>query len=201
MQKKIKGYINASIWTSIAFVMLGILAIIFPQTLLNMIRWIISIFCLSVGIFLVTSDFSRRTIFPFFSAAALGAIMLIIGMIFAMNEGIMGLFSIVIGAWFVITAIASLRFSSALRGYSGYGISTVSAILSLICGIVLIVNPWSGSEAMMSVIGVFIVIYAASNLIEMLVLKRNLHDIAKSFNGPKAKKSPKIKEAKTVKKK
>lgn len=185
MQKKIKGFINMSIWMSGAFAVLGLLAIAMPDIMLEIIRWFISIFCLVIGVYLVLSDFSRKNFFPLFSTAALGAIMLIVGLIFAINKDIMNIFSIVIGAWFVVSSVASLRFSAALKGYSGYGASTITAILSLVAGILLIVNPWGSSIAIMTVAGFMMMIYAASNFVDMIILKRNLKDLVKAFKTDK----------------
>ena len=55
----------------------------------------------------------------------------------------------------------------------------LAAVLSLVAGIVLIINPWAGSEAMMMFVGIVIVVYSISSLVDMVMLKKNLQTVQK----------------------
>ena len=182
IQKKIQKFINASIVTSVAFIVLGILFMIFPEGFLNVLRWIIAVAAFATGIYMIAAEVSRRAVMPFFSTTALGAILIVIGLIFATHPGATSIFAVVLGAWFIVSALSSLRFSAALSGSSAL-VSTIFSILSLICGILLIMNPWAGSISVMTFIGIMMIIYAASSLIDMLILKGHLKDLSKKMKG------------------
>ncbi len=196
LQKKLKGLINASIGASVIFLILGIFLIAFPAGFLNILRWTIAIISLGAGIWIVASEFSRRTISPMFGLTTLGVILITIGLIFAINPGATGIFAIVLGVWFIVSAIAGLRFSVALSGNAALT-SSILAILSFICGLLLIMNPWGGAIDIAILMGIIMVIYAISCLIDTVVLKNNLKDLSKAFK----KYAKKIEEAEVVKKK
>ncbi len=196
LQKKLKGLINASIGASVIFLILGIFLIAFPAGFLNILRWTIAIISLGAGIWIVASEFSRRTISPMFGLTTLGVILITIGLIFAINPGATGIFAIVLGVWFIVSAIAGLRFSVALSGNAALT-SSILAILSFICGLLLIMNPWGGAVDIAILMGIIMVIYAISCLIDTVVLKNNLKDLSKAFK----KYAKKIEEAEVVKKK
>lgn len=183
MKKKIKGYINASIFTSAAFVVLGIIFIIWPSVSLDVIRWIISIAALAMGAYFVASDLTKnREFFSLFNESMLGTLLIILGIVFAVNPNVMTIFPVVLGAWFVVSAVSACRVTANLRGSSAYAPSLLLAILSLIAGIVLIINPWAGSEMMMMFVGIVMVVHALSSLIDMVMLKKNLRTVEKKVN-------------------
>lgn len=196
LQKKLKGLINASIGASVIFLILGIFLIAFPTGFLNILRWTIAIVSLGAGVWIVASEFSRRTISPMFGLTTLGVILITIGLIFAINPGATGIFAIVLGIWFIVSAIAGLRFSVALSGNAALT-SSILAILSFICGLLLIMNPWGGAIDIAVLMGIIMVIYSISCLIDTMVLKQNLKDLSKAFK----KYAKKIEEAEVVKKK
>ena len=190
LQKKLSNLINASIGASVVFVILGILLIAFPVGFIEILRWTIA------GIWIVASEFSRRSASPMFGLTTLGVILIAIGLIFAINPGATGIFAIVLGIWFIISAIAGLRFSMALSGNSAL-VSAILAILSFICGLLLIMNPWNGVVDIAILMGIIMIIYAISCLIDTVVLKNNLKELSKAFK----KYAKKIEEAEVVDKK
>lgn len=159
---------------------LGIFFLIAPGTSLDMIRWIIAVLCLASGAYLVASDIKRSATI-LFGTSIIGAILLILGLLFAVRPSIMNIFPSVIGAWFIISAITSGRFSAVLRGTSAGTYAIVTSILSLICGILLILNPWESQVAMITFSGIMMIIYGVSSLVDAAVLKHNVSELAKKL--------------------
>ncbi len=180
MKKKINGFINTALISALLLVVLGLVFLLAPDTSLDVIRWIIAIFCLASGTYLVVSDFRRR-ILPFFSTSFVGVVLLVLGFLFAVRPSVMNIFPSVIGCWFIVSAIASGRFSAALRGTSSGTFAIVTTILSLICGILLILNPWEGQIAMVTFAGVLMIIYGVSSLIDTIIIKHNIDEVSKSI--------------------
>lgn len=200
IKKKINGFINASIGISAAFTALGILFIFFPETSLDVIRWSIAALSMIAGVYLVAADFSKKRFSPFFSTTAMGAILIIIALVFAIYPDVMNIFPIVIGAWFIINALSSLRFAATLRGTSAGSLSIAVAVLAFVCGLLLIFNPWGGQISIMLFAGIMMVVYGISNIIQMTTIKSNIKDVSDAMKG-KFKSLEDIPEAKTTKKK
>lgn len=181
LKKKLNSFINASIGLSVFFSILGFLFLLFPETSIEVIRWIIVVIASLTGICLIASDFSRYASRRLFSTTSFGVAMIIIAVVFAIYKNIMDIFPIVIGAWFIINALNSIRFATTLRGTTSGVFSIVTAVLSLICGAILIFRPFFGAMSIMVLAGILMIVYGISNIIEMCILKRNLKDIANSF--------------------
>ncbi|MBR0480484.1 MAG: DUF308 domain-containing protein [Candidatus Saccharibacteria bacterium] len=179
MQKQIKSYLNASIITSAAFVLLGLIFIVWPSTSLDVIRWIISISALAIGAYLIALDFTREKSFSLFNISLIGTLLVILGVVFAINPGVMNIFPVILGAWFVVSSVSACKVTTKLKGTQAYAPSLLAAVLSLVAGIVLIINPWAGSEAMMMFVGIVMVIHSVSNLTDMFMLKKNLKTVQK----------------------
>lgn len=187
LQKKINSFINIQLGSSVFLIVLGIICLLAPATILDVIRWIIAIFCLAAGAYTLASDL-RRNAPVLFGTTLIGVVFLILGLVFAVNPGVMDIFPMVIGAWFIISGVSSVRFSAGLRGSTAGVYALVTSILSLICGILLIINPWGGQVAIMVFSGIMMIIYGAANLVDMAVLKHNLSDLAKNFKKALGKK-------------
>lgn len=181
LQKKINSFIFTNIGISALFAILGVIFIIYPDASLDVIRWIFAIVLLTSGAYMIAADMGRQRTLPFFSTSFTGIIMVIIGLIFAFHPSVMGIFPILLGAWFIASGIGELRFSPALKGVPGGFFNALSAVISILCGVILIFEPWGGAISMMMFIGIVMLVHAIISIIDMFVLKRNIKDLEKAF--------------------
>ncbi|MBR0415914.1 DUF308 domain-containing protein [Candidatus Saccharibacteria bacterium] len=181
MQKKLNSFINSSIIISLAFFVLGLVFLTMPSLSLDIIRWIIAIGSLVIGALLIAADLGRNRAMPFFSTTLIGVVLLVIGLIFIRHERVMDIFPIVLGAIFIINAFSSSRLTMALRGTTAGRYATITTILAIICGILLIANPWEGSLSMMIFAGIMMIVYSASTFVDMVVLKKNVKSLTKEL--------------------
>ncbi|MBQ3271545.1 DUF308 domain-containing protein [Candidatus Saccharibacteria bacterium] len=181
MQKKLNSFINSSIIISLAFFVLGLVFLTMPSLSLDIIRWIIAIGSLVIGALLIAADLGRNRAMPFFSTTLIGVVLLVIGLIFIRHERVMDIFPIVLGAIFIINAFSSSRLTMALRGTTAGRYATITTILAIICGILLIANPWEGSLSMMIFAGIMMIVYSASTFVDMIVLKKNVKSLTKEL--------------------
>ena len=175
---KIKGIIVGAFCLSLLFVILGICFIVFPYSALNIIRWVLCIMALASGIALIVADFSRRI--PGFGTSAAGAILVVIGLALAFHPSVMNIFSIALGVWFIITAISTLRLGLGLEGFSGI-IAILSALVSLACGVLLILNPWGGQIYIMTFVGIMMIVYGVSSMANTITFSLNLSELEQKF--------------------
>ncbi|MBR5620935.1 DUF308 domain-containing protein [Candidatus Saccharibacteria bacterium] len=180
MQKTVKKFLDLSIFGSVVAIVLGILFLVFPIESLDVIRWIIAIITFVIGTTIIIGELTRRGAGPIFGVTAIGAIFMVIGLVFATRPAAMNVFSIVLGAWFIVTAVSAARYDAALSGSAAY-VSGLMSLISMAVGILLIINPWGGSVSMMIVLGVGLIVFGISSAINVYVLKNNLKDIAKKL--------------------
>lgn len=180
IKKKVSSFINISIVSALLLILLGIIFLVAPDTSLDMIRWIIAIFCLVAGAYLIISDLTRR-VFPLFSTSFFGVVLLILGLVFAVQPSVMNIFPIALGVWFVASAVASGRFAVVVKSADAGIFAIISTILSLICGLLLIINPWGGQIAMVTFSGIMMIIYGVSSLVDLFIIKHNIDELAKSL--------------------
>lgn len=180
MQKAVKKYLDLTIFGSIAAIILGVLFLVFPASSLDVIRWIIAILAFAVGSIIIVGELTKRSGSPLFGATAIGAIFIVIGLIFATRPAAINIFTIVLGAWFIVTALGTMRYDAALKGSAAYT-SGLLTLVSLVVGILLIVNPWGGSISMMILLGVSLIVFGIASAANIMVLRNNLKDIAKKL--------------------
>ncbi len=186
MQETIKKMLNASIASSAVAAALGILFLIFPAEALDVFRWIIAILAFAVGGLMLFNELSRRKSSPQFGATVIAAVFIVVGFIFATRPAATNIFSIILGAWFIVSAIGTLRLTMSLKGSTAF-MSALLALVSFIAGILLITNPWGGSVSIMVLLGVGLLVYGVSNAINTYVFKSNLKELARRLESAKKK--------------
>ena len=180
MKNTIKRFINSAMIMTVAFIILGLVFIFFPEGSLDVIRWIVAIFCFAAGIYMLAANISRSR--PMFAATILGVVLIIGGIVFAANENVMNILPIVLGALFIISSVSTISYTVALQNSRAKTFSIVASLLEIVCGILLLINPWGGQIALMTFVGIMILIYALASLVDLVTLKNNLKDINKKFN-------------------
>lgn len=181
VQKKVNTFINSSILVSLGFFVLGVIFLAMPSLSLDIIRWVIAIGSLIIGTILVAADLGGRRTFPFFSTTIAGIVLLIIGLVFIRHPRVMDIFPIILGAIFIINAFTSGRLTTALRGTNAGKYATITTILAIVCGVLLIANPWEGNISMMIFAGIMMIVYSLSTFVDMIVLKKNVKELSKQL--------------------
>ena len=90
---------------------------------------------------------------------------------------------LMLGTWFIMTSIFKIRLTLYLSKIQNtpWLLLMLISILSIVCGFILILNPIDSSVAITLFIGIVIIVYAISDIINMIVLKRNLNKLTKYF--------------------
>ena len=199
LQNKVNGYINLGICYSILTILLGIIILAFPNFFLTVGHWFVSISLVAGGLILIINDYRRRTIGSFLAGSILGIILIVLGIIIIAHPGIVGvLIPIVLGAYMIISSILSLRVSGALKSVSpsSFYLTLITSIIAIICGIILIVNPFEGIVALTIILGAAAIVYGIAGLADLIVLRGNIKEVAKYI-----KQNTKVVEGKVVEEK
>ena len=60
-------------------------------------------------------------------------------------------------------------------------LSLIMSILSIVCGILFIVNPLDGAEVIVSFVGILLFVYSLSDIVDMCIFKKNINVIKKNI--------------------
>ena len=184
MLKKLNKYMNFSIAISVMLMILGVVVFIYPTVTLNILSYTLSIILILFGIFLVIEDYRFKNLWIVFDFSLLGIILLLLGVILLMYPNTLAiLIPIFMGIWFITSGILKFKITSLLKNSDTFIwiMSFLMAILSILCGITFIISPLNSTITFVSFMGVLLFIYSLSDIIDMIIFKRNINSICKNL--------------------
>lgn len=182
MVKKINKYINVSIATSILFALLGIIILLFPKTTLNIFSYATAIILIMTGIYLLILDIRTRNNLFYMESSFFGILLLVLGFIIIVHPSAFTvLIPLVLGIWFITSSVLKFRFSTFLRrdNFGLWVLTLLITILSIVCGVIFILNPIESSKIITSYFGLIMVIYSIADVVDMIIFKMNMKKISK----------------------
>lgn len=183
MVESFKRLFRMSIVTSIFFIALGLFLIIKPDTTITAISYIIGGIIMVTGITFLIKYFSNREQLGLFSGDLIfGILSIVIGLVLVLNPTALAkIIPFIIGVWILISSITKIQYSMQLKTYDNQAwvYTMIIAIITFIWGLLLIFDPFGGAMAITQIIGIFILVYAVLDFIEVFIIRKNLKDIKK----------------------
>lgn len=207
MKIEVKKTIWPSLISSGVILVLGLLLFFKSSVTLMGISYIFGGLIIAIGVLAIVrfisnnhSDISNQLNIVY------GIICIISGIFFIEKPEIIGsIIPVVMGIGIIISSSLKIQQSFNLKSLNSsyFFWSFVTALLSLICGVVLLFNPFKGAVIITKVIGIFLVMYAILDICNTLVLKKSGVSISISTVNDKDTKSKsnhrKAKNAKIIK--
>lgn len=184
MIKKLNSFINSSICISIMFIIIGIIMVIMPKMSLEILGVILSVILIINGVILMITDIKLNNNFIPVDMLPASILSILLGIMMLIYPNILSIIiPLMLGTWFIMTSIFKIRLTLYLSKIQNtpWLLLMLISILSIVCGFILILNPIDSSVAITLFIGIVIIVYAISDIINMIVLKRNIKNIAKYF--------------------
>lgn len=153
--KKIKADM---ILSALVCVALGIVLLIWPAKTIDIFCKILAAGLIVIGVVNIFSYFINRELHPF--AAVLGPIVVLVGVwIFIQPESIVSLVPIVIGVMLCVHGIQDMKlsFETKANGYEKWWSMLVIALISLIFGVLCIVNAFGVVTLALQFIGIALI--------------------------------------------
>ncbi len=166
-----------SIIEALIFLILGIILVWKPDEVVNFISTILGIIFIIAGIYKIASYFVAKGNNEFYNYDLVYGIMaIIIGIIIMVYINIIGsAFRIIIGIWIIYTSL--VRLNSAIKikklGSKVWIYSLAIAMLIFLCGLYVVIN----SGAIVATIGTIMIIYAIMDIIEDIIIMKNLKEL------------------------
>ena len=166
--------------SSILMLFLGIVLLIEPTKSLNFITGIIALVSTIIGIMMIVDYLKQDRMEKMLSVSLiLGIIFIAIGILLFVNiSSLVSFIMTLIGIMVVVKSLFKLQYAFNLKGISkswiynlGYG------VLSLILGIILIVNPFDSAEVFIRIMGVIFIISSVAEIIENVKVMHSLDEV------------------------
>lgn len=184
MIKKLNSFINSSICISIMFIIIGIIMVLTPKMSLEILGVILSVILIINGIILMITDIKLNNNFIPVDILPASILSILLGIMMLIYPNILSIIiPLILGTWFIMTSIFKIRLTLYLSKIKNtpWILLMLISILSIVCGFILILNPIDSSVAITLFIGIVIIVYAISDITNMIVLKRNIKNLTKYF--------------------
>ena len=178
MLQKLNKFLNSSIVISGLMLLIGLILIIYPEMSFDTLTYVLSAMLIINGLYFIIEKESSIL----FSGFLLGVIELLLGIVVILNPNIIKtLLPIVFGIIMVTKSTLDLRISMLLskNGYDNWLLMLILSIISIICGLIIILNPAFGATVLTTYIGIVIVIYSVSAFVDTIMIKKDIKKISK----------------------
>ena len=164
-----------SLVSTLVMLIFGILLFIFPEAVIKSIAISMGVIFIIIGIVPIINYFRYRargfsTTFSFM----MGVFCIVVGLILLMNENVLGtIIPIITGVWMIINGINRISIAMDLRDdkISYWVFTFIYAIITLIIGVLLILDPVNGGKLVTKTIGIIICIYTIIDLVDLIIVK------------------------------
>lgn len=175
MTELLKSSYRVSIISSILFIIVGILLFVDPDGFVKSVSYLIGILLMVAGVGNVIKFAKNPQISISKAILTVGIILVIIGLFLILKPTFIGsIVPSVLGVCLIISSIEKLMYLKYLNDQNteSYITSMIFGIVVLIVGIFLLFNPFSTTLIITQIIGVIIIIYATTDLIEKIRFKK-----------------------------
>lgn len=182
LKKEISKLWWNSMFTSIIFLIVGIMLILKPAEIITMISMIVGIGIMIVGIFAFVKYFKMREKDTFHFDFVYGTICIVSGVLLVFNpEAVASILPLVLGVWMIINSINKIEYIFSLKKYKDqtWFITVVLTVFTLACGILFIFNPFKGAAILTQILGSVITVYALMDIINAFIIRKSVKKSSK----------------------
>ena len=166
---------------AIAFIVMGLVMIFFPQFTLEMLCYLIAAVLGILGIFNLIVYFTRDILKDVYRYDfVLGVMMILVAIIFVVKSELMiDLIPVIMGIIVFWNGVTKLQRSIDLfrTGYSGWVFVLIISLMSIALGVFIILQPEFIAQAVMIIIGISLVFGGVSDVISLILLGRRVKEI------------------------
>lgn len=178
MLNKLNKYLNSGIILTIVFLLVGDILIVKPDISFNIISYLIGASLIVSGIYLFIIDSKTKNIF--INVFLYAILLTLIGILIILNPiTLKVILPIFLGLWFLISGIFKIRLDIYMKDEPYFILSLITNIITVICGVILLINPVESVSAITISLGIIIVVSSISSLIDIIIFKKNINSVVK----------------------
>lgn len=177
--EKINQFFKSNIFSSVLLFILGFILTIKPDTVISIIAYAVAIILLAVGINAIIKyiqdNNQRYNLF--------GGIISLTASIFLFfkYEMVISFIPFFIGLYIIINSALRIEYIFRLKNENNpkYINMLVTVVLSFVCGLFLVFNPFSSTLTITRIVGIFIMIYSVMDIYQSYVLRKEIENFIK----------------------
>ena len=178
MEKLMKKFFRSSIITSVVLLALGLLLFFQSEATIVVISYVIGGILVALGVLAIikfiqgTNKEGKNEL-----EIVYGVVTVILGILIRKNpEAIASVIPLILGVAIIISSATKLQYAFELRANKNklWKATMLVSIISTLCGVILLFNPFKGAVVFTKVVGMFIIIYALLDIISTFTIKRNV---------------------------
>lgn len=179
MEKILKKAGWSAVIATIIYIVLGVILIVKPTTALEIVAFITGIVFLAIGIIKIIDYFILQGNYDFYNYELIhGLVAFVIGIIIlTYARQVSEIFVVLVGIWITYSGLMNLTLSMKLSvaKISTWVIVFVLSVIMMVGGIYIIAAP----EAMVVLVGAFMIGYAIIELVENFIFIKNVDTLYK----------------------
>lgn len=181
MSDLMSKFFRSSILGSMGMAILGILLIFYSEVTIVSISYIIGAILIAIGVlavlkFIRAYNNSTKNELDI----VYGIVCVILGIIVITNpEAIASIIPFVVAVIIIISSATKLQYSLELKKDDNdlWKSTMIISIISMLCGVLLIFNPFQGAVMFTRIVGILILIYAILDISSTISIKRSVKQI------------------------
>ena len=182
MEKLIKSFLKSSIVSAIVLIVLGLLLIFESEPTIYTISYVIGGLLIAIGAIAIIKFLTNIKVTEnnYDINIIYGIVCILMGVIVIEHpKEIASMIPIVLGIVIIASSATKLQYTLQMKdkGSDAWKTTVIVSIISLLCGVVILFNPFKAAEAMLKIIGVFILIYGILDVISTLSIKKTLKNV------------------------
>ena len=185
MKNVMTKFFKTSLFSSIGLAILGLLLIFQSELTIVSLSYIIGAVLVGLGALGVLNyaknkDQSEKKEMDL----VYGTVCIVLGIVVIGNpQGIASLIPFVIGLVIIISSATKLQYSFELKKQTNnlWKSTMILSLITMICGVLLIFNPFQGAIFITKVIGILILIYALLDIISTITIKNTVNRLHKTI--------------------
>ncbi len=187
MDKLMKKFFRSSIVSSISLFILGILIIFKSEVTIIAISYLVGGVLIALGAFAIIQFIKNIEISGKNDLDILyGVVTIILGLLIVKNPKLIAsVLPIIIGVAIIINSSTKLQYAFELKKENNQQWKTtmIISIISVVCGVILLFNPFQGAVIITQTIGIFIIIYAVLDIVSTSIIKKNVKYMHEAISG------------------
>lgn len=183
MKTEIKKMCGTNIFSAICFIVIGLFLFFKAASTLEIISYILGGFIIALGIAAFIRYFKykeeERT---FRFDIVYGIISTLAGIILICNpHALAKIIPIILGIWITINSALKIQMAFSLKSYqnSMWTGTLIVGLITLLCGIILIFNPFEGAVVITKVIGIILILYAILDIVSSYMVNKTIKNAIK----------------------
>ncbi len=183
MNNFMSKFLKSSIISAIGLAILGILLVFESELTIVSISYVIGAILVAIGTIAIlnfVNDMKKNVKNELNIVYGIG--MVVLGIIVISNpKGVASIIPFILGVLIIINSAAKLQYSLELKKDNNklWNSTMIMALITLLCGLLLVFNPFSGAEFITKVVGVLLFIYAVTDIISSLRIRKTVKNIQK----------------------